>query len=493
MQLPVFENAYFLQSAGWAITNSFWQAGMLWLLYQLITTLDKSLSSLVKYHLSITLTAASFIWFLFTIVENFRVLRSNMVSGGEDVTGNWLFKFEYINTVLPYLSFIYLIILCLYSVQFAKRIFSNRILQKSGLTKAPLDFRLFVNHTAIHLGIKKKIGVWISAHVDVPSVTGFIKPVILLPVAIINHLSAKQVEAILLHELAHVKRNDYIVNVAQSFIELILFFNPFVFLLSNIARKERENCCDDWVLNYRYNQQDYARALLLLEEQRQSKPGFALAATNNKKTLLNRIKRLFQPVAETNFTKWQQLKFISVCILILIAISFGLPYVIKKPFKLANLQQPALVNIQTPHETSSNSEHFRENTLRSQPITTIIEKKTRVKITSQKIRNKKETENHYVNAYINEELLTPSDAQKDIPILTSEKDIADVRYYVKIEEQQSGKKQTNTYVFELKNENGLPSVKPLIILNKLKVSLKGSPIRLLTDTIIKPIRKRVTS
>jgi bla regulator protein blaR1 len=415
-----------------------------------------------------------------------------MVPIQEVAADYWLLKFEYINNALPYFSFTYLVVLSFYTVRFVKQLCVNRILQKAGLSKAPLDFRLFTSQTAIHLGITKKIQVWISARVDVPSVSGFIKPVILLPAAIVSQLSIKQVEAILLHELAHVKRNDYLINLLQSFVELIMFFNPFVFLLSDIARKERENCCDDWVLNYRYDHRDYARALLILEEQRQSMPGFALAATNNKKNLLNRIKRLFQSVPQTSFTKFQQLKLASVCILMLIGISFGLPCMNNRPSKVPAFQNAIVLNGQVRDEMNSDKEYPAQKKLVSKLSVITQKSKLVAKSAPQKKRNKKETESPYVNAFINEELLNPNHPEIALPLLASENDNDEIKYLVKIEEQQSGKKQTNTYVFELKSENGLSSIKPLIILNKLKVSLKVDRSKTASDSIVKPIRKRVT-
>ena len=226
MQLPVFENAYFLQSVGWAIANSFWQVGTLWVLYKVITTCDRNISSVVKHCLSIALMFISSIWFVVTILQNFRPIAifnnlSNVIAADNEEV------LKYINVALPYLAFVYLFMLFLYSIRFIQNLFANSNLQRRGLTKTGLDFRLFTTHTAIHLGINRRVQVWTSSLVDIPSVTGFIKPVILLPAALISQLSVKQVEAILLHELAHIKRNDYIINLLQSFVELVFFFNPF--------------------------------------------------------------------------------------------------------------------------------------------------------------------------------------------------------------------------------------------------------------------------
>ncbi|MEO7766078.1 MAG: hypothetical protein ABIS01_01585 [Ferruginibacter sp.] len=186
MQLPVFENAYLLQSFGWAIVNSFWQVGILWLVYKVISSTDKKLPALLKYNLGIVLLFTSFIWFIFTILQNYCLLIS-MVSYPKGIAAEaWILKLRFFNNLLPLLAIFYLILLCLHIVPFIKNLSANRLLQNQGLSKAPVDIRLFATQTALHLGINKKVRVWLSEQVDVPSVTGFIKPVILLPLAILT-------------------------------------------------------------------------------------------------------------------------------------------------------------------------------------------------------------------------------------------------------------------------------------------------------------------
>ena len=101
--------------------------------------------------------------------------------------------------------------------------------------------------------------------IDVPCMTGFVKPLILLPVSLSTHLSACEVESILLHELAHIKRNDYLVNLLQQVISVMLFFNPFNRLINRIISQERENSCDDLVVEKTGKPLIYAQALLKLE------------------------------------------------------------------------------------------------------------------------------------------------------------------------------------------------------------------------------------
>ena len=95
------------------------------------------------------------------------------------------------------------------------------------------------------LGITRPVGLLESALIKVPVVVGWLKPVILLPIGMLAQLPADQVESILLHELAHISRRDYLFNFAQHFVDTMYFFNPALLWVSSLIRTERENCCDD--------------------------------------------------------------------------------------------------------------------------------------------------------------------------------------------------------------------------------------------------------
>jgi hypothetical protein len=142
------------------------------------------------------------------------------------------------------------------------------------------------------MGINHEVKVGFSKMVDIPCMAGYFKPVILLPFTLSTHLSTAEIEAILLHELAHVKRNDYVVNIIQQLISVLLFFNPFTLVINRIINRERENSCDDLVVGAVNNPLIYARALLKLEDNRANNRQLALAATGKKYNLLRRIERI---------------------------------------------------------------------------------------------------------------------------------------------------------------------------------------------------------
>jgi beta-lactamase regulating signal transducer with metallopeptidase domain len=131
-----------------------------------------------------------------------------------------------------------------------------------------------------------------SMRVDVPAVVGWLRPVILLPAAAVAHLSPEQVEAILAHELAHVVRHDYLVNVLQSVVETLLFFHPAAWWVSSRIRVEREHCCDEIAVEACGDAFLYARALAGLEAARVGDAGLALAATGG--SLVDRIRRILR-------------------------------------------------------------------------------------------------------------------------------------------------------------------------------------------------------
>jgi GWxTD domain-containing protein len=127
-----------------------------------------------------------------------------------------------------------------------------------------------------------------SCMTDVPLLVGYLRPVILVPAGLLAGLPAEQLEYILVHELAHIARHDYLVNLLQSAVEALLFYHPAVWWVSSVMRAERENCCDDAVVAVNGDARGYAAALVRIEESRAPEP--ALAA--NGGSLSRRVRRL---------------------------------------------------------------------------------------------------------------------------------------------------------------------------------------------------------
>jgi bla regulator protein blaR1 len=144
------------------------------------------------------------------------------------------------------------------------------------------------------LGITKNVLLAESERVVSPIAMGVLRPVIILPMGLTTGFSSAQIETILIHELYHIRRNDYLVNLFQTMVEAILFFNPFVWVVSSIIREEREHCCDDAVIRSGVNKKDYVYVLAALEEFNHQNLNLSLPLARSKNQLLYRIKRLME-------------------------------------------------------------------------------------------------------------------------------------------------------------------------------------------------------
>ncbi|MFI5156636.1 MAG: M56 family metallopeptidase, partial [Chitinophagales bacterium] len=196
-------------------------------------------------------------------------------------------------SALPYLSSIYLTIVIWLFIRHAGYFLHLSRLRNSEIYKIQPRLKLFADTIAARIGIRKKVTIWLSGLVDSPVTIGFFKPIILVPLAMVNHLTTDQVEAILLHELAHIRRNDYLINLFISWAGIALFFNPFARSLIRSIRKEREHCCDDLVLQFQYEPHSYASALLSLEKSRKHLSSLVLPATGrSRQLLLERVLRM---------------------------------------------------------------------------------------------------------------------------------------------------------------------------------------------------------
>ncbi len=299
----VFQST-FLQALGFAIANSLWQMALVWLIYMCVNSLV-SFTAAAKYRLAVAAQFIGFVWFMVTLqfyysqyseaLQHSAVVSTgvqNILSANTDLSSRVIQYMLKTEQFLPYISMAYLLLILFLSIRWLFGYRQTQLIRQKGLQKIPADWRLFVKRIATQLGIKKEIRLFLSENITTPLTVGFFKPVILIPVASINHLTTDQLEAVLLHELAHIKRYDYLLNIILSVIELTLFFNPFTQLLSKQIREERENSCDDWVLQFKYNATVYAEALLRIAYM-QSAPAFAMAASGKKKNdLLIRVKRM---------------------------------------------------------------------------------------------------------------------------------------------------------------------------------------------------------
>jgi beta-lactamase regulating signal transducer with metallopeptidase domain len=292
-----------LQALGWATLNSIWQMALLWFCFLVVYSSVK-LSGSKRYLLAVFCVSVGFVWFVYTFCGFYFYAPEQMLGAA--------FWFPPSADVLPLLlSSASITYLCLLLIPIFRLVHNCMFIQKiksGGLRRVSYHNRLFVEKIGRHVGIKKRVPVYLSQLVSSPVTIGFFKPVILLPISIVSNLSVRQVEAILLHELAHIRRHDYLVNLLLTAVHVLLYFNPFVKCFLKKIELERENCCDELVLQFGYDKIGYASALLELEKA-SHKISLAMGAAS-KNHLLQRIETI---VGVKRKQAFKRVQFAGVC------------------------------------------------------------------------------------------------------------------------------------------------------------------------------------
>ena len=186
------------------------------------------------------------------------------------------------------------------------------------------------------LKVKQTVRLMESALVQIPTVVGWLRPVILLPASALTGLSSEQLEAIVAHELAHIKRFDYLINILQTVVETLGFYHPAVWWVSYKIRAERENCCDDMAISIFGDRVSYAGALASMEEIRAGQPKLAVAASGGN--LFRRICRLLGKDSAGN----TGLSWVPAATAILLIIALAIPTTLA----LTNKSDPLLTEPQ---------------------------------------------------------------------------------------------------------------------------------------------------
>lgn len=310
-------NPDWVHALGWTLLHSLWQSLIIFLVVAALFRAVPSLRAGVRYAIAcgalLLILAFSGATFLHMVSDARAIGETAVASSGVYHTvafnsTNWQQGADMSWLVISWL--IGFLVLTLRSTVGFFKLYNLR----SEAYALDGEWGAYVRRTASALGIRQLVGVAESTRISGPLVIGFFKPLILIPVGMVGGLTTQQLETVFLHELAHIRRHDYLVNLLQTVVESALFFNPFVWMLSNVIRREREYCCDDLVVKLHGNTSAYARALVALAETRLASPAFALSLIGNKNELLNRIKRIMEQSTKSNASKSQWL--ISVMLLI---------------------------------------------------------------------------------------------------------------------------------------------------------------------------------
>ena len=324
-----------IQAVGWTMIHSLWQGFAVAILMGIAMIGLQKKSSKVRHEfaffslfLIFVISLSTFIYLYDSAVKGaaLETTITIMAEGGfvlENATIVQSFfrkSIEYFNEHLPLIVTLWLMGM----VFFLFRLLGGLIfIQELKIQQhQPLSSKWQTTFQKIHakFPMKKTVRFVESGLAKTPMVIGYLKPIILFPLGTVNQLTQQEVEAVLAHELAHIYRNDYLLNIIQSFIEIIFYYHPAVWWISANIRTERENCCDDIAVKICGSSITYVKALVILDEI-QPTPNLAmLFSSDSKNQLLNRVKRILnQPQNKFNIME----KFTATCFLLVALFLFS--------------------------------------------------------------------------------------------------------------------------------------------------------------------------
>lgn len=338
MNLNLF---YFSESVmsgiGYALLNSLWQAAIIAGIVYILLRLMKNYSALSRYYLA---SSGLILIVLQPIIAIWRHLSQQVPLSTADITvrGDELVSIIYVlaeasfgidsiwdktgqffNQMSTHFVWFWLIGMLMMMFRLGGGYLLTYRLKTRNILPVDKPTQKLADQLAERLKIRRKLSVMESLRVDFPMVIGYFKPVVVIPFGLLGRIPFEQVEMILAHELAHVKRADFLVNLLQSLIEVILFFNPFVWWLSSVIRHERENICDDLAMSITGKQTILAKALVSLSEKQDIKHN-TLAVYFNKFKTMKRIERIFNnPRLKPSNTEKAVVSLMAIVAVIIIA------------------------------------------------------------------------------------------------------------------------------------------------------------------------------
>ncbi len=293
------------QHLGWTLIHFLWQGAALGLLAWLTLTLLRGSSAKARYGV-----ACAFLVFMVTApattllmlhrqepLPAMLYLTAEATASAAPATPLVQRVKARLDPALPRLLAGWVAGVLLLSTRFLGSWLRVQRLRRLGATPVPAEWHLVLSRLCRELGLGRTVRLLQSAAVEVPTALGWLRPVILLPACALSGLSPLQLEAILAHELAHIHRGDFLVNLLQSLVEVLLFYHPAVWWLSARIRAERELCCDDVAADLCGDPLVLARALTDLESLREplSPSPTPLALTANGGSLMHRVRHLLYP------------------------------------------------------------------------------------------------------------------------------------------------------------------------------------------------------
>lgn len=304
-----------INAIGWTIIHSLWQGAAAALGCALLMVFLRRFSARTRYLVGVGALMLVLVMSVVTFVSIYQPGMPGITTAEENgshllltgaakiqghVTVAAFFK-NYFNRHLPLVVTVWLLGVLVLVLRLSGGYLYNQRLKHHRNQPLPNSWQNRLETFCRQTGIGKPISLVESVLVKIPITIGHFKPMILFPLGVVTGLPRDQVEALLAHELAHILRKDYLVNILQSFVDILFFYHPGVRWISSQVRSERENCCDDIAVSISGNSLNVARALTNIQGYDMRTPYPAMAAANKRlgsRGLLARIKRLVSPPAK---------------------------------------------------------------------------------------------------------------------------------------------------------------------------------------------------
>ncbi|MEL6194658.1 MAG: M56 family metallopeptidase [Bacteroidota bacterium] len=319
--MNTFLESQLAEALTWTLLHSIWQGLVLWLLLVVVLKMTNMKSPSGRYVSGIMAMFTWLCWMCITLFQQIDTSAATIYEAGditfaydiqEEATAHFfhgeehasLYEIQYWfqDIVFEYGSLFNLIWLSgfiIFGLKWVSGWMYVQYLKKSAYLIAEEHWREKLDILLKKMDIGKDIQILASDHVMSPILVGHIKPIILFPAALLTGLQPEHLEAIISHELAHVKRHDYLVNIVISGMEMILFYHPAYWWMANMIKKERELCCDDMAVSVIKSPLKYAEALAEVQSYEQSAVSLAMGIQgSNKQFLLGRVRRLLTPSLE---------------------------------------------------------------------------------------------------------------------------------------------------------------------------------------------------
>ncbi len=313
-----------IEAAGWTIFHSLWQGVIISVLLGVVLLISGKKSAKLRYNFSLAALIVTFLLSAATFIQIYNTTDKDNFSGSQTISSS-LFTDQLAqnynvpakinsdkdvievleNYFAQHLNFIVTMWLAgfiIFSIRFGGGVLYVQKLRTSGINLVDNEYWFYrLKELAGSLELKQIIKIYESAKVKTPITLGYLKPIILLPIGMLSGLPQDQVEAIILHELAHIKRYDFLFNLIQTLIETIFFYHPAVWWISSVIKNERENCCDDLTLKLCSGSLVYFKALYNLQQICSEERDIVLAALGKRNQLFRRINRMNSNSKNTSY------------------------------------------------------------------------------------------------------------------------------------------------------------------------------------------------